>query len=124
MKITATQRASANFIRAYEAGEIRIGERHIRHSCLITADKITEWKVRAVDELTLADLEPIFALDPEIVVLGTGMRQQFPPMNIRAAVLSRRIGFEVMDLGAACRTFNVLLSEDRRAVAALLLGVA
>lgn len=121
MKITATQRAGANFIRAYAAGEIRIGEQSIRKNCLVTIDRITEWSVGSVDELNLSNLEPIFELNPEMVVLGTGMRQQFPPPAIRAVMLSRRIGFEVMDLGAACRTFNVLLSEDRKVVAALLL---
>lgn len=121
MKITATQRANANFIRGYEAGAIRIGERNIRHNCLITVDSVSDWNVTSVEELSVADLQQLIALKPEIVVLGTGMRQRFPPTEVRAAMLAQRIGFEVMDLGAACRTFNVLLSEDRRVVAALIL---
>lgn len=121
MKITATQRANTNFIRGYEAGAIRIGEQNIRHNCLITVDSVSNWNVNSVEELSVADMQPLIALKPEIVVLGTGMRQRFPPAEVRATMLAQRIGFEVMDLGAACRTFNVLLSEDRRVVAALIL---
>ena len=122
MKITATQRANLNFIRGYAPGEIRIGEQSIHSNCLVTANQlITDWQANDAATLSLAHLEPMLALKPEIVVLGTGERQQFPPAEIYAALLSRRIGFEVMDLGAACRTFNVLLSEDRSVLAALLL---
>lgn len=122
MKITPANRAQVNFIRAYAAGEVRIGETVVRGNCLVTArELVSDWNAVDAANLTLAQLEPIFALRPEIVVLGTGMRQTFPPPQIHAAMLSRRIGFEVMDLGAACRTFNVLLSEDRPVLAALLL---
>ena len=111
-----------NVIRSYAAGEVRIGERLIRESCLVTAERIeTGWTVRAVAELTVADLEPIFALRPQVVVLGTGPTQQFPSAAVRGAFAQRRIGLEVMDLGAACRTFNVLVQEGRNVAAALLL---
>lgn len=122
MKITPANRSQYNFIRAYAEGEIRIGEKLVHSNCLITAERlISDWSATDPASLTLAQLEPIFALGPEIVVLGTGLRQMFPPPQISAEMLSRGIGFEVMDLGAACRTFNVLLSEDRPVLAALLL---
>ena len=121
MKLTLASR-SQNYIRAYEAGEIRLTNQILHSNCLIAPEQIVEpWTSKSLDALTSADLQPIFALKPEVVILGTGMRQQFPPAAIRAAFLAREIGFEAMDLGAACRTFNVLLSEDRRVVAALLL---
>lgn len=109
-------------IRGYAAGEVRVGEQTLHRNCLIAQDRIVaDWSGVAADSLGSTDLQPIFALQPEIVVLGTGMQQQFPPPAIYAAFMARDIGFEVMDLGAACRTFNVLLGEDRRVVAALLL---
>lgn len=124
MKLTLASR-SQNFIRAYEPGEIRLADQVLRSNCLIAPDQIMrDWTTHSVEQLDSTDLQPIFALKPELVILGTGMRQQFPATAIRAAFLAREIGFEVMDLGAACRTFNVLLSEDRRVVAALLLDVA
>lgn len=121
MKLTLASR-SQNFIRAYEAGEVRLADQVLRTNCLIAPEQIVaDWSARSVDTLNTTDLQSIFALKPELVILGTGMRQQFPAAAIRAAFLAREIGFEVMDLGAACRTFNVLLSEDRRVIAALLL---
>jgi uncharacterized protein len=123
MKLTLASR-SQNFIRAYEAGEIVLADQVLHQNCLIAPEQIvSDWSARSVESLSSTDLQPIFALKPELVILGTGMRQQFPSAAIRAAFLAREIGFEVMDLGAACRTFNVLLSEDRRVVAALLLEV-
>jgi uncharacterized protein len=63
----------------------------------------------------------LFEYQPEVVVLSTGPRQQFPRAALRAEFATRRIGLEVMEVGAACRTFNVLLSEERRVLAAVLL---
>jgi len=121
MKLTLASR-NQNLIRAYAAGEVRIGDQTLHSNCLITQDQIVaNWSAQSVDALTSADLQPIFGFKPEVVILGTGERQQFPASAISAAFLAREIGFEVMDLGAACRTFNILLSEDRRVVAALLL---
>jgi uncharacterized protein len=74
-----------------------------------------------VAELEAADLEPVVALAPEVLLIGTGVRQVFPAAAVFAALHARRIGFEVMDTGAACRTYNVLVAEDRRVAAALLI---
>ena len=120
MKLTDETQAGTNFIRAYEPGEIRITERVIRTNCIVTADSLLEWSVQSIAALTPADLEPLLAMKPEIVILGSGATQVFPEPAIMGALLSRGIGCEVMNTGAACRTYNVLVSEDRRAVAALL----
>ncbi|MFL6578294.1 MAG: Mth938-like domain-containing protein [Povalibacter sp.] len=120
MKLTDNSRAAINVVRAYAPGEIRVGEEVIRQSFLLSADRlVTDWRPQSVTELRIEDLQPIFELDPEIVVLGSGTRQKFPEHSLLAQILSRGIGCEVMDTGAACRTYNVLVSEDRRAVAAL-----
>ena len=86
------------------------------------ADKlIAQWPPATLDELQVNHLEPIFELQPELVLLGTGTRQRFPSGEIRAAFAAQKIGLEAMDLGAACRTFNILVQEDRRVAAALFL---
>lgn len=122
MKLTDDSIGTIQLVRAYSPGEIRVGEQILTQSCLLRADKvIAQWRPQRIDELTADDLESIFALEPEIVVLGTGSRQKFPASSLLAKMLSRGIGCEVMDTGAACRTYNVLVSEDRRAVAALFL---
>ena len=123
MKFALNPASAANVIRGYSPTELRVGEKVITHSCVLSAtDLIEAWQPQKLDELRLEDLEPVFALNPEVVLLGSGERQRFPPTEVMSAVLSRGIGFEVMDTGAACRTFNILISEDRRVVAALFIG--
>lgn len=122
MKFTLDTTSSINLIRAYSADEVRIGEHSLRASCIVTADAlITSWEPQSVEELELPQLQPIFDLRPELVLLGTGTRLRFAPAEIRAAFATRGIGVESMDLGAACRTFNVLVQEERRVAAALFL---
>jgi uncharacterized protein len=122
MKFTLEASPNANLIRSYSADEIRVGEHSIRSSCIIMADAlITDWPPVSLDDLTANHLEPILELRPELILLGTGARQRFAPAAIRNAFAARSIGIESMDLGAACRTFNVLVQEDRRVAAALFL---
>jgi uncharacterized protein len=120
MKFTLEGNPNVHVIRSYSADEIRVGEQSIRSSCIVTPDAlITDWPPVTLDDLRLNHLEPIFELRPELVLLGTGMQQRFAPAEIRAAFGTRGIGIEVMQLGAACRTFNILVNEDRRVAAAL-----
>lgn len=122
MKFTLEPGVPANLIRGYSDREIRIGERSVTDSCIVTADTlITSWEPRSFAELVAAHLEALLALSPELVVLGTGQLQQFPSAEIRALLSSRRVGLEAMQLGAACRTFNVLVQEERRVAAGLFL---
>jgi uncharacterized protein len=122
MKFTQQSPAGANLIRRYGADFIVIGEEEIRRSCLVSAATLTrEWPPRSVEQLTVTNLAAIFDLAPEVVVLSTGARQKFPPAALRAEFATRRIGLEVMEVGAACRTYNVLVSEERQVVGAILL---
>jgi len=122
MKFTLEASSRLNLIRSYSLQEIRIGEQSLRASCIVTADTlVTDWAPASFAELRPEHLEAILALKPELVLLGTGATQRFPPTEIRAALTGRGVGLEVMDLGAACRTFNILVQEERRAAAALFL---
>ena len=122
MKLTDEKIGGINLIRSYATGEVRIGETVIRRSCLVKADRlIADWRPQTVADISVADLEAVLALQPEVVVIGSGPKQQFPAPEILGAVLSRGVGCEVMDTGAACRTYNILASEGRTVVAALLL---
>ena len=122
MKFTLEPGTRANLIRGYSAAEIRIGEHSVKRSCIVTADRlITDWEPGSFAELTPAHLEAILALTPEVVLLGTGAMPRFAPPTVRAALAQRGIGLEAMQLGAACRTFNVLVQEERRVAAALFL---
>ena len=122
MKFTQQNPDGANLIRRYGADFIVIGSEEIRASCIVTATTLArDWAPRSVEELTPAHLAPLIELAPEVVVLSTGVSQQFPRAALRAEFASRRIGLEVMEIGAACRTYNVLVGEERRVVAAILL---
>jgi uncharacterized protein len=122
MKLTLEGPSNLNLIRSYSADEIRIGEHHIRSSCIVTADTlIASWPPASIEEVQVNHLETIVELRPELVLFGTGARQRFAPAQIRAALAERGIGAEAMDLGAACRTFNILVQEERRVAAVLFL---
>ncbi len=121
MKFTQQRQEGVNLIRRYAADYIVVGEREIRDSCIVSASTLTPWPPRSVEELSAAHLAPLFELAPEVVVLSTGGTQKFPRASLRAEFATRRIGLEVMEIGAACRTYNVLVGEERRVLAAVLL---
>ena len=121
MKFTLESNAAVNLITAYGNGEICLRERTLRGSVIVTpTDVIENWRVSSIEELDLNALEPVLALAPDLIVLGTGARLRFPVPGLRSQVTARGVGLEIMDTGAACRTYNVLVLEGRKVVAALL----
>jgi uncharacterized protein len=121
VKFTLESNAKVNLITAYGAGEVRVRERILRGNVILTPEQIIEdWPVASIAALDLTALEPALALTPDLIVLGTGQQLRFPPRGLRGQVQARGIGFEVMDTPAACRTYNVLVLEGRKVVAALL----
>jgi uncharacterized protein len=112
--------SAVNFIRAWEPGRVRVADRWVAGNVIVANDAIIEsWTPNVAAELTIVDLEPALALQPTIIVLGTGTQQLLPDVELMAAVAARSVGLEIMNTPAACRTFNVLLQEQRRVVAAL-----
>jgi uncharacterized protein len=121
MRFTQDSTSAARLIRAYADGELRINEDTYRESVIVSASSVLSVaEIRDVSDLLGFDPSRIFALGPELVLLGTGRRQIFPAASFRAQFLSAGVGFEVMDTGAACRTFNVLVAEQRSVVALLM----
>jgi uncharacterized protein len=119
MQLTRDSNA-VNFIRAWEPGRVRIAERWVAGNVIVANDTIIEsWTTSAAGKLTIADLEPALALAPTIIVLGTGTERLLPDVELMAEVAARSVGLEIMSTPAACRTFNVLLQEQRRVAAAL-----
>ena len=111
-------------LRGADGRRARVNDRVLENSFALSPDRLVEdWPAPATAAaLEPAHLEPLLALEPELVVLGTGERQVFPTPAVLGACLTRGIGIEVMDNAAAARTYNVLAGEGRRVVAALLLG--
>ena len=123
MRFTLENGTHVNTVRAYSAEALHIGEQVVRASCIVSAEQLVSvWAPQRIEDLEVAHLEPLFALEPQVVLMGTGARQRFASAAVRAAFGAHAIGLEVMDLGAACRTFNVLVHEDRRVAAALFLA--
>lgn len=99
-----------------------VNDQVLQRSFILTPSVLqTEWPAAAAQTLEPADLQPLLALDPEVVLLGTGARQVFPPAEVMAACLTRGVGIEVMTNDAAARTFHILAGEGRRVVAGFIL---
>ncbi|MCC5863284.1 MAG: Mth938-like domain-containing protein [Gammaproteobacteria bacterium] len=118
-------RTAANTVTAWGEGEIRVREQVIRNSVILTAEHIIHpWSGRHADTLDSDDMAPVLALEPNIIVLGTGQHLSFPDPALYADILARGIGLEVMDTPAACRTYNILVHEGRSVAAALMIDEA
>ena len=94
-------------------------ERHAS-SLIVTRERVLPWRATSFAALSEEDFAPLAALGLEIVLLGTGPRLRFPQPALTRPLLEARVGLEVMDLQAACRTYNILVVEERRVAAALL----
>lgn len=122
MKFSLDQNDGGNTISGYEDGRIRIRGQVYERSLLVMANHLqTDWTPTHVDELSSQHLRDIVVLQPAIVILGTGERQVFPDPRVFIPLMDAGIGYEVMDTAAACRTYNVLLSESRKVLGAFLL---
>lgn len=111
------------FLRGADGASALVNERTLRASFILGPHRLIEdWPVADIRSLSVADLEPLWALEPELILLGSGALQAFPPAQVLAASLSRGVGLETMTNAAAARTFNVLAGEGRRVVAGFVLG--
>ncbi|MDH3980925.1 MAG: Mth938-like domain-containing protein [Gammaproteobacteria bacterium] len=112
--------ATGNSIQSYSERGIVIDDKLITHSVLINPDTVRAWSPGCVADLSQEHFAEITALRPGIVILGSGATLIFPPAPFLVGLQNQGIGVEVMANDAAIRTFNVLLSEDRRVLLALL----
>lgn len=125
MRFSEADDSSGHLIDAYGPEGILIGGRRFTRGLILTPARLQEgWGPANAADLTVEHIEALLRIDPDVavqvVVLGTGARQIFPDAELYYAVVGRGVGFEVMDTGAACRTFNILVTEGRRVVAGLL----
>lgn len=108
-------------VRWVRADAIAVDAREFSASFLLTPERAGDWAPTTVDAIDEAAIAAILALQPAVVLLGTGLVQRMPPARVLAAFLQRGIGLEAMDNAAAARTFNLLAAEGRPVVAAFLL---
>ncbi len=121
MQLTEHKPQNYNHIRRVDDEGIVIGDQRYTGSLLVGAHLLeTDWPLSSLADLDKERLAPVWKLSPELVLIGIGDRQQIAPIELQRAFLERHIGLECMTLQAACRTFNVLMSENRRALALLI----
>jgi uncharacterized protein len=111
------------FLRGADGTGALVNDRRLQRSFVIAPNALVEdWPVRDAGAMVPADLDVLLAMNPELVVLGTGAQQRFPSAAVMAACLQRGIGIEVMTNAAAARTYSVLAGEGRRVVAGFVLA--
>ena len=116
------QAPGSNLVTGLGEGWIKVGAVEYRASCVLTPEGVQSgFAPQGFDALTDRDLTQLLAYEPEIVLVGTGTAQHFLHPRLTHALASAHVGVEVMDTRAACRTYNILIAEGRRAVAALIL---
>jgi len=123
MQLTLERPDHDYFLRGADGQAARVNDRRLTASFVIAPNALIEaWPARDARALTADDLAPLLALQPEVILLGSGASQVFPPAATLAASLGRGIGLEVMTNAAAARTFNVLAGEGRRVVAGFIVN--
>lgn len=109
-------------IGGYGDGFIQINDEKVDHSIIVSPNKLVDpWPPQSLAELTANHFLLLFDLKPEIVLLGTGSRLSFPDPALLADFYAKKMGIEIMDTAAACRTYSVLMAEGRKVAAALLI---
>ena len=109
-------------IESYQNGVITVNNEHYKNSLIISPTKlIADWPPGSFSDLATHHIHQIISLQPEIIILGTGSHLHFPAPDLIADIFELNIGFEVMDTGAACRCYNLLVSEARKVAAGLLM---
>lgn len=121
MKLQLDSGSAQYLIHGYCDESVTINGRELRASFILSPDALVEdWFPQAVRQLAREHVEQIILHQPEVVILGTGLRTQFPSADVMKPLLAAAIGYEVMDTRAACRCYAVMVSEGRRVVAAML----
>lgn len=120
MKMQQASPQGWNFFTGYGDGHVLINARQHEGNLIVTADSVTPWPVRDFESLTESDFDVLLTFAPEVVLFGTGKNLRFSHPRLSTPLTSVGIGVETMDTQSACRTFNILLAEDRRVAVALL----
>jgi uncharacterized protein len=121
LKLQSDPHSGANTITGYGDGYVEINQTPYAHAVLLSSDgAIMEWPVKTFESLEAHHFEQMVALKPELILIGTGSKQRFPKPELLKALIAAKIGFEIMDSQAACRTYNILVGEGRQVLLALI----
>lgn len=122
MKLHLANFDQQNVFSGYGEGYVMINKiRHEQNLIVLPDEIIEQWPVESATTLSLDDFDSVLLRKPEIILLGTGTQLNFPDYSLMAKIIQSGVGFEVMDTQAACRTYNILVEEDRQVAAAIIL---
>lgn len=125
VKLQPDRLEGANMISGYDRASVTVnGQAHARSVLVPAQGDVLDWPCNRLEDLQAGHFEQVAALAPEVVIFGSGNRLRFPSAALLRPLLERGIGVETMDTQAACRTYNILVSEGRSVVAALLIEAA
>ena len=123
MKLHLAAVGHSNQFTGYGAGYVMVNHQRYEHSIVVAPAIIHDsWSVSSIDTIDAGQIDFLINLAPEILLLGTGARQRFPQAELLKNLMTARIGLEVMDTPAACRTYNILTAEGRNVMAAVLVA--
>lgn len=122
MKFAQDSQEDGYVITAYDENSVSINGKSFTQSLVVTTTRLNEnWNIADIKRLSSSHIEEILCFQPELVIIGTGNRLVFPEIEVYSAIIKHGIGVDFMDTGAACRTYNILMSEGRDVVAGLIL---
>ncbi len=122
MKFAQDSQDEGYVITAYGEDTVSVNGKVFERSLIVANTEFSEdWGVAAIDQLADEHITQILAFKPELIIIGTGSKLIFPAVEIYSAIIKRGIGVDFMDTRAACRTYNILMSEGRGVVAGLIL---
>lgn len=117
-----SENSSSNKIISYSEDSFKLKNKLIKSNLVISKDRLIEnWSVNGYQNLALQHLDQVISWQPEVILIGTGKEPSFPNQELISYVTSKNIGLEIMDTGAACRSYNLLIDEGRNVVACLFL---
>ena len=122
MKFAQESQDEGYIITAYGDNSVSVNGKAFEQSLILANTEFSEnWGITAIEQLTSDHIEQVLSFEPELILIGTGNKLVFPPVEIYSAIIKRGIGVDFMDTHAACRTYNILMSEGRGVVAGLIL---
>lgn len=122
MKLHLANPGDTKLFTAHGADHVMVNGERFTGSVVVSSEQVRDdWNVAGFDALDEAHFRYFIALEPEVLLLGTGSQQRFPHPRLYRALTDAGIGVEVMDTPAACRTYNILVAEDRKVIAAILM---
>ncbi len=125
MKLHSDPQSSLNTITGYGIGYIEVNSKVYPHALIVQPEgEISPWPVSAFADLSSDNLASLCVFKPELIIIGTGKKQQFLKPELIKPLMQAKIGFEMMDSQAACRTYNILMNEGRQVLAAIILDTS